>query len=369
MAAEGGYYLNMAHGLHDLDAMSAPHLVKRALDLLTERLPPSWRLDTAPVDSKIDAAADLTAPSGERVRLIIEVRTTVTPRDVAALRQRLAAAARSTDIPVVLAPFLSNSTRQQITAAGLSYIDSTGNMAIRVDKPALFLADRGADADPRRRAGRPRSSLNGEPAAKVVRALLDSPGPWRITELMDKSGTASGSVYRVIEFLEAEALVNRDQGLLSVPDWRALLLRWSEDYQPLRDNVVTRWIAPRGLEKFLDQVGKTSDADYAITDSIAAATWNSYAPARSAIVYTPDPTRMAERWGLRSTESGVNVLLLEPSYRVVFERSQLTDQGLRVVAPTQAAVDLLSGPGRSPNEGEELLRWMSDHESVWRRAF
>ena len=35
-------------------------------------------------------------------------------------------------------------------------------------------------------------------------------------------------------------------------------------------------------------------------------------------------------------------------------------------ALSQAAVDLLTGPGRGPAEADELIRWMREHEDAWR---
>ena len=67
----------------------------------------------------------------------------------------------------------------------------------------------------------------------------------------------------------------------------------------------------------------------------------------------------------READAGTNVFLLEPFDSVVFERAATRD-GLRCVAPSQLAVDLLTGPGREPTQGEELLRWMEDNEAVWR---
>jgi hypothetical protein len=49
-----------------------------------------------------------------------------------------------------------------------------------------------------------------------------------------------------------------------------------------------------------------------------------------------------------------------------FDRGIEAD-GLRYAAPSQVAVDLLTGPGRSPSEGEALLDWMGDNERQWRR--
>jgi len=63
-------------------------------------------------------------------------------------------------------------------------------------------------------------------------------------------------------------------------------------------------------------------------------------------------------------DSGANVLLIEPFDKVVFERTMRFGE-LVTVAPSQVAVDLLTGPGREPSEGEELLRWMKENVDAW----
>jgi len=36
------------------------------------------------------------------------------------------------------------------------------------------------------------------------------------------------------------------------------------------------------------------------------------------------------------------------------------------VAPSQAAADLLTSPGRGPSEAEALIAWMAANEAAWR---
>lgn len=318
-------------------------------------------------DRRADAVIVLGEPDGGQVDLVLEVRPRLEVRDVPAMREQLSALAPQGAVGVVLTRYLSASVRERLAESGLSYIDATGNMLVRADSPALYLADRGADRDPWRGPGRPRGSLKGEPAARVVRALVDFPGPWKIRDLVAKSGTSTGSVYRVIEFLDREALIVRDEsGPINVPDWTAVLRRWSQDYQFLSANRITRWIAPRGLPAFLDRVRSSGVNGYAMTGSIATAAWESYAPARSGMIYATDPDHVADAWGLRATETGVNVLIAEPAYSVVMERSSEALDGIQVAAPAQVAVDLLTGPGRAPSEGEQLLDWMGRNEQSWR---
>ena len=42
-------------------------------------------------------------------------------------------------------------------------------------------------------------------------------------------------------------------------------------------------------------------------------------------------------------------------------------EGVWYATPSQVAVDLLTSPGRSPQEGEALITWMEANEERWRR--
>lgn len=84
------------------------------------------------------------------------------------------------------------------------------------------------------------------------------------------------------------------------------------------------------------------------------------------MVYATNAENAAAAWDLRPTEVGANVLIAKPAYQVVLERTVSALDGLLVAAPTQVAVDLMTGPGRAPAEAEELLDWMGRNEQSWR---
>ena len=69
--------------------------------------------------------------------------------------------------------------------------------------------------------------------------------------------------------------------------------------------------------------------------------------------------------GLREVDSGANVLLAAPASEVVFDWSRDVD-GVHHAAPSQVAIDLLTGPGRSPAEGQALLDRIGNDEPAWR---
>ncbi|WP_245713539.1 hypothetical protein [Nocardia vaccinii] len=347
--------------------------ITAAATAIGSRLPPSWDLNVQgflPKDAGYDAMFRLYAPGRLVSVLLVEAKNVVRAHDVDRIREQLdAATSREPGSGgMLVARYLSASTRRRLEEAHISYADATGNLLIRSDAEAVFISAVGADTDPWRGPGRPRATLQGEPAAKVVRALLDFARPWKIRQLVDASDVATGSAYRVLDFLEQEALITRERSTIKVPDWVALLRRWSEDYQFLHTNTITRWIAPRGLPAFLDIVRSSEVSDYAVTGSIAAAAWESYAPPRSAMIYAQDPESAAAAWGLRATDTGVNVLLAAPAYPVLLSRSEVALDDLRIAAPTQVATDLIHGPGRAPSEATELLNWMEKNEQSWRHS-
>lgn len=346
-------------------------LVAAAIKALSSRLPPTWQL--VPLD--VDGVASY-GPDGEAVLhwsqgktwIVFEAKRIVTSRDISSIQAQLAGFTKSRpgSLGVLVARYLSPPVRDRLAEAGLSYIDATGNMRVASESPALFISDRGADRDPWRGPGRPRGGLKGEPAAKVVRALIDVGGGWSISKLLHDTGVSTGAAYRVLAFLEEEGLVQRSDKQFRVPDWVRLLRRWTRDYEFVKTNRTSRWLAPRGLPALLARVRDT-DLQYAVTGTFAAAEWAPYAPAKSAMIFTPDAQRAAEEWGLRSVDAGANVILAEPESDVAYVRSRIgSESGYTIAAPAQVAADLMTGPGRGPSEAEELINWMASNEQSWR---
>jgi hypothetical protein len=349
--------------------------VRRAVTLLGERLPRSWQLqieqNTQILDRELDAIVRLSSPDGQRIALLMEAKRLLNVRDVPnvleRVRRTLAAGGAELTVPVIVARYLAPSTRERIVAGGAGYVDATGNMQVSANRPALFVADRGADRDPWRGRGRPRDSLAGGPAARVVRGVIEFAPPYSVPELVERCGASTGTVYRVVELLENDDLLTRTPyGPITDVRWRAVLTRWSEDYGLAQSNPVSTYLEPRGLPALMQRLRDAGDLTYVLTGSLAAERLVAYAPARLAMLYVDDPDRARRALELRDTESGANVVLAAAKDSFVFDRSETVD-GLRVAAASQVAVDLLSGPGRNPSEATALLDWMEANEPAWRR--
>jgi len=318
----------------------------------------------------------LTSPDGRQIDLVIEAKRAVERRDIASLSESLAQAAGAlpNSVGVVAARYLAPPVREELAAKGLSYVDATGNLRLLASTPGLFLSARGPDADPWRGPGRPRGTLKGAPAAKVVRVLIDLPGTWTARELVAHSQASIGATYRVLDYLEREGLIDRsERGAVRVPSWRQLLDAWARDYDFFGAGRVSTHIAPRGLPWLMQRIADTDGVRYAVTGSLAVPAGARYAPARSAMVYVEDAAAAQEAWDLRPAESGQNVLLCEAPDSAAFQRATPTNDPVLAMAglvdlarPAQVAVDLMGGPGRAPDEARALLKWMERDESTWR---
>lgn len=352
---------------------SEKDVLRGALQLLRERLPATWQVDATEAaagrNPPVDAELRLRAPDGEAVTVLIEAKRLLSTRDAPMALEQLkranAGRGESKAVLVLVARYLAPATREWIAKAGVGYVDLTGNVLLMSDRPALFVRDQGAERDPWRGPGRPRGTLKGPPAARVVRALIDFAPPYSVPELSARSGASTGATYRVVEFVKEQALLERERrGPITAVRWRALLERWSRDYGFAQSNTVATFLEPRGLPALTSRL-KEADLDHVLTGSLAAERIAAYAPARLAMLYVRDISAAAALLGLRETEVGANVALAAGDYDVVFERTQLVD-GLRLAAVSQIAVDLLTGPGRNPSEAAALLDWMERNEPTWR---
>lgn len=346
-------------------------VLREVEQLMASHLPPGWSMQSKKQTEgrqRADSVVRVTAPDGEIADFIIEAKRSTTPQALQRTIEQLLAYAARSDLPrpqlLVAASYLSPRSRKMLAERGISYADATGNLRLTADQPGLFVELSGAAKDPWP-DNLPLQSLRGRGSARAIRAVLDFRPPYGIRELAQRAHVSVATLSRVIDLLAREALLtkNPERGVVDV-DWEGTIRRWSIDYDVRRSNSVRAYLEPRGLDEFTSRLGQAEEL-YAVTGSVAAQRFAPIVSARIAAVYVEDAIGMGRRLGLREVDSGANVLLVEPYDGVVFERTTVRN-GLATVAPTQLAVDLLTGPGREPSEGEELLQWMESHEDEWR---
>lgn len=353
-------------------------VVRRAAELIVDRLPTSWSTElneeVRAGRRRADAVLTLQAPDGSRTLIIIEAKRSLETRDAIPIAEQINAIRTEitegdevrTSAGLLAAPYINPAARVRLTELGVGYADSTGNLRLQLDRPALFVRDVGEDKNPWRGPGRPRGSFKGGTAARVFRALADFRPPYSVPRLVQLGGASSGVTYRVIEFLEREDILRREPGAGVVDvDWRQLIERWSREYGFALSPSTTAFLEPRGVDATLARLRETK-LQYALTSSSASQFLAPYAPVRTLSAYVTSIDEAADVLELRPASTGGNVLLAVPEDPVAFNRTQSLE-GLVIAAPSQVAADLLGGPGRAPEEGRILLEWMEQNESVWRR--
>ena len=361
---------------------SEADILTAALAALTERLPSDWRVDIKreadPRRYEADAVITITSPGGARATLYAEVKKSVVTKDLPAMVEQAqahinTAAARRRDAakPLLVARYLAPPLQQWLGERDICYADAAGNIQVSLREPALFVRDVGAQRDPWRGPGRPKGNLTGASAARVVRALADFRPPYTVPGLMKRAGTPSGNTYRAVNFVEEQDLLTRaDDGKITEVRWRALLERWSANYSFSKLASGSTYLAPRGLPDLMRRLADLTEEDeagrYAVTGSLATPKWDAYAPAKNAMIYANKPDELAAYVDLRRVDAGANVVIGRAADTASFDRTQRLD-GTVIVAPSQAAVDLLTAPGRGPEEGRALLDWMEQNESAWRQ--
>ena len=341
--------------------ISATELVKRACDTLASRLPTDWKLverkERAGSRQGPDAVVEVRAPDGSKALLLIEAKRNVEPRRVPMVLNEVRQ--HGTGTPLVAADFLTPRARELLAESGAGYADATGNFRLALSKPALFIETKGADRDPWPDE-RALKSLKGSAAGRAVRALCDLEPPFAVREFAARAGVSAASASRVLALLDREAIIERDgAGVVNRVQKADLIRRWAREYSLFGSSRAENFLEPRGIPALLTKL-KRAKFRYAVTGGLAAS-WvsPSVAPSRTVTIFVENSPKAAETMDLRRAETGTNVILVEPFDDVVFERTWERD-GVRCVALSQLCADLLTGAGRDPAEGEELLKRLGD---------
>ncbi|MGN9889669.1 helix-turn-helix domain-containing protein [Micromonospora sp. L31] len=350
-------------------------LLQRARLHLADLLPPAFELSDAVLDSQgpfegSDAVWQLHEQNAGYSLILVEAKQSLTPREVSRLRKQLSGPVmRLMRNPTVLcvAPWLSPRTRALLDEAGFSYLDFTGNVRLRIDRPAVYIRLQGADRDPNPKP-QSQARLHGPKARRLVRLLVEATPPYRLKELAEAGGLTPGYVSKMLYSLDEQALVERDpRGVVERVDWAGLLLASTERYDLLRNNQASTFIAQEGARvlygRMLTDITRPS---VVVTGSFAASDIAKVAAPTQLVLYVRDPEHMRNFGRLLPTDRGADVVLLQPE-DIAQVRGTRTVDGLQHVGLSQLVLDCLGGNGRLPEEGQAVLDWMRAHEDAWRR--
>lgn len=353
-----------------MDNITEEQLLERAVELIQAKLPAGWTagLQTTSFNGSTDTLLEIEGPQSSRAAVLVEVRKSIAPRDIetllgASLFKRLRAQVQR---PImVVAPYLSPRSRQMLIEEDVGYLDLTGNLRLSLPYPALYLEAQGAETNPNPEKRRKRG-LRGAQVGNLVRALVDVSPPYGVTELAKKAKVDPGYATRIFETLEGEALIQRaDRGKVMRVKWVDLLRRRGAALDLLAPHKTKMFISQRGAAE--TRTALAGEEKVVVTGSFVAADLAPVAaPALLVICTLLEAQELAARLRLLPTSAGGDVAIVRPENYGPFFNSRFDKSGINVAAPSQVAIDCLSGNGRMPSEGEALIEWMQQDEKAWR---
>ena len=119
---------------------------------------------------------------------------------------------------LVISDYFSPTSRRALKEEGFNYVDTTGNVRIELDSPALFLELEGANRSPTPSPNA--ATLKGATAGRLLRFLVDVRPPYRLSDIESATGINKGYLSRLLEALTSEGLITRpSRGPITDVDW------------------------------------------------------------------------------------------------------------------------------------------------------
>lgn len=309
-----------------------------------------------------DLTLELEPKSGVSASMPTEVRRSVDRYTILNYSQTLGREGQKIENPMVLTRFISPKLGEQLRGLGVNFADAAGNVSIVLPASNFYFHVRAVAKDPFREAGRPLKNLSGEASALVVRGLADLGVPIKVSELIEQTGVSRASAYRTLDFAEQAGFLQRAApGIVTSFELAEALEEIAGSFGFTKRGLIRRYVAPRGLDTVVEYL-RTARTPYALTGSYATAGLKQVSVATSLFIYSDDPAALANELGLSEVDSGGDVFINIPEWRLVYQRLR-QHESLTTVSAAQIAIDLLGGPGRNPEEGRALIEWLGQQQS------
>jgi len=191
-----------------------------------------------PEGSQVDAVIEFSIQKGPSFKAVAEIAPVSTPQNILRSARQLAdyfdKAKKTNMVPLVIAPYIGAKQAKILADKGISWLDLSGNMSIRVSNRVYI-----------ERTGKPNRFPDTAPIKKIFqgtsslvsRALLLKPeGFSSLYEIVDfinnrNAKITLSTVSKVLKSLEEDLLIDKGEFLISVADPEKLLERLAQGYR------------------------------------------------------------------------------------------------------------------------------------------
>lgn len=317
------------------------------------------------VDFVVDASIN-----SKPVRLLVQAKNTVFPRDVRAAfwhmksaSNRPATASLAPSIPVIAAASISDGAKELLQTERIGYFEPGGslfladeNIYVLIDKPATKAA---------RKIDRPLFSGH---RSSVIHALLMNHDKWfSAHELSQMAYVSTSTVSVVLTELQKRDLADvQGKGpnkLRRLSHAGMLLDEWAKQVSLQPKPKIRRYyvplVKPEELMKQINDACTKYQTAYVISNEWAAQLYSPFLSSISQVkcrIFPNAPLSViASELKAREVEEGSNWGMIESDSIRDMEFEQ-TIRGLRVQSPILAYLDLIGGEGRSKELAEHLRK-------------
>ena len=254
--------------------------------------------------------------------------------------------------PVIIAPYITESTATLLNSKGIGYFDFAGNALI--DYGPIFV----------RVAGKPRlnpvqrklKSLFAQRSARILRVILINPEKrWLVRDLAREANVSIGLVSKVKQKLIEFELADDSRDMFVTKPGQ-LLDEWARAYR-YEDNPIERYYSqagPRELESRLASAAGSRGFKYALTMFSGAAR---IAPAVrynfASFYYLGRPEELVKELEIKPVPTGANVWVFKPADEGVYYGLQKRE-GMAIVSNVQLYLDLINFKGRGEEQAAAI---------------
>lgn len=290
--------------------------------------------------------------SDKPTKLLVEVKSQGEPRLV---RMAVSQMKRIKDsYGILVAPYLSDASRQICKDAGIGCIDLAGNAFLSFKN--LFI-ERSGKPNPSA-VTRLSKSVFYPKSSRILRVLLsDISKKWYVEELSKEAGISIGLVSRVKQTLLSEELIKEENKQFYIVKPEEVLNRWCANYSYMKNPGFSFYsrFSQDELETNLKKVCEKKGYRYGLTLFSGAGKVAPFVRFMKFFSYIDgDIENIAGDLELKKVETGANVTFLQPYDKGIFYGLQDID-GIKVVSDIQLYLDLRSYKGRGGEAAQAIL--------------
>ena len=306
-------------------------------------------------DTYIDIVIDAYI-SSKPAKFIVEVKSQGEPRFVrmaiAQIKQYLRDLKDSYGI--LVAPYLSDPSRQMCKEEGIGCIDLAGNAFISFKKVFIDRSGR-PNAFP---VARPSKSVFSPKSSRILRVLFSAPAKrWYVEDLSREAGISIGLTSRVKQALLAEEWIKEENKKFYLLNPEEMLNRWVNTYSYGKNQSFSFYsgLEEKQLEFAINTECQERKIKYGLTLFSGASKVAPFVRFMRFFAYVNnDIEDIAKTLQMKKVDSGANVTFLQPYDEGVFYGIQ-DISGISVVSDIQLYLDLKSYMGRGEEAAQAIF--------------